>query len=240
MRYKAAIFDMDGTILSTIEDLSDSVNYAMEQCGHKSDFTYDETRQFFGSGIVNALRRALAYELGAPASEYMKLGNDESTLPAEYMPSDEAVQAVREVFNEYYPEHCAIKTGPYPGIHELLDALLDAGVKTAVVSNKINPAVQELVKVHFPGKFSAALGEGAPLRRKPYPDMVEKIMSDLGVEAKDTVYIGDSEVDVETATNSGLDCICVDWGFRDRDFIKAHGGEVIVSYAMEIAEIILG
>lgn len=240
VRYKAAIFDMDGTILSTIEDLSDSVNYAMRECGHKCDFSYQETRQLFGSGIVTALRRALAVELGAPASEYMKLGNDESTIPPEYMPADEDVQAVREVFSEYYPDHCAIKTGPYPGIHKLLDTLLEAGVKTAVVSNKIDPAVQELVKVHFPGKFSAALGEGAPLRRKPYPDMVDKIMADLGVSPEEAVYIGDSEVDVETAAASGLDCICVDWGFRDREFIKAHGGEVFVSEAMEIAKIIIG
>ncbi|MDD5824185.1 MAG: HAD family hydrolase [Firmicutes bacterium] len=241
MKYKAAIFDMDGTILNTIEDLADSMNHSLEVCGHKGDFSFDETKRFFGSGILNAIRRAIAFERGATLDEIMFIGTDrENELATEFIADEEEILRIDKFFYEYYPQHCNIKTGPFPGIHELLDDLLEAGVKTAVVSNKIDPAVQELAKLHFDGKFSAVLGVAESLRIKPYPDMVNAVLAELGVDASDAVYIGDSEIDVRTAANSSLDCIGVDWGFRSRECIESAGPVTMVSKASEIRDIILG
>ena len=204
MRYKAAVFDMDGTILNTLDDLCASLNHAMAETGHRSDFTPGEVGAFFGSGAEEAMARALRTEGGG------------STEPEE-------ARRVFEVFRVWYPAHCEINTRPYPGVLELLTKLRERGVKTAVVSNKLDAAVQALCKTHFPGLFDAHLGEREIVRRKPAPDMTLAALERLGVPPSEAVYIGDSEVDLLTAENAGTDCVAVSWGFRSRDFLEAHG-----------------
>ena len=204
MRYKAAVFDMDGTILNTLDDLCASLNHAMAETGHRSDFTPGEVGAFFGSGAEEAMARALRTEGGGNAKP-------------------EEARRVFEVFRGWYPTHCEINTRPYPGVPELLTELRARGVKTAVVSNKLDAAVRSLCKTHFPGLIDAALGERPDVRRKPAPDMTLAALERLGVPPAEAVYIGDSEVDLLTAENAGTDCVAVSWGFRSRGFLEARG-----------------
>ena len=151
------------------------------------------------------------------------------------------LQKIQEIYTPYYAAHCDIKTGPYAGILEVLEKLRAAGVKTAVVSNKPDIAVQKLVNDLFTGMFDLSVGEMDGVRRKPAPDMTEKALRDLGTtDKKEAVYIGDSEIDMQTAENSGLDCISVDWGFRGRKFLEEHKAKTIVSRPEEILPLILG
>lgn len=215
MKYKLAIFDLDGTILDTLEDLTDSVNYALTECGYPTR-TITEVRSFVGNGIRRLIERCL--------------------------PTDAAkteIDRVHGIFAAYYKAHCAVKTAPYRGTEALLQRLRDGGVLTAVLSNKADFAVQPLVQQYFPGLFDTALGERPGVPRKPAPDGVHEILERLGVSKADAVYIGDSDVDITTAENAGMDCISVDWGFRDRAFLLEHGAKVIVSEPMEIALTIL-
>lgn len=214
MRYKLAVFDMDGTILDTLDDLTDSVNFALSKSGF-SKHTREEVCSFVGNGIRKLIERAVS----------------EGTETA-------VIDKVHSDFTEYYKTHCADKTRPYNGIIELLEKLREAGCKTAVVSNKADYAVQELCRQYFDGLFDAAAGERKGISKKPAPDSVFEILRQLGTEKADAVYIGDSDVDIETAHNAGMDSIIVDWGFRKREFLKEHGAECIVSNTKEIAEII--
>lgn len=233
---------MDGTVLNTVDDLRDAVNYAMKQTGHRHDYTSEDTRRFFGSGVMVALTRALAMEHGAGAASLVDIGTPRETFPDGV--SGEAIKEeaarIQPMYKEYYDAHCDIKTGPYPGIPELLHALRARNVVTAVVSNKPDPAVQKLVKDYFSGLFDLAVGEQDGVRRKPFPDMTDKALKDLGVSPADAVYIGDSEIDMQTAENSHLDCISVSWGFRGEQFLKARGAKTIVSQPSEILHIITG
>ena len=215
MKYQLAIFDLDGTILDTLDDLADSLNYALEKSGYPVR-TRDEVRRFVGNGIRKLIER------GVPS------GTDA-----------ESVSRVHEDFTAYYKVHCADKTKPYENIPELLKKLRENGVKTAVVSNKADYAVQDLCVQYFEGLFDAAVGEREGVRKKPAPDSVNAVLEKLGVNRENSVYIGDSDVDVETARNSGMNCIAVDWGFRDRDLLISSGAEIIVSEPMKIAEIVL-
>ena len=214
MRYKAAIFDMDGPILNTLEDLPDSPNYALAHHGFP-ERTIDEFRRFVGNGIRKLIERAV------PA------GTDVATI-----------DKVFDTFASYYKEHSAIKTRPYDGIHDAIAKLRAAGVKTAVVSNKADFAVQDLCVDYFPGMFDFALGEKSGIAKKPAPDMVEECLRTLGFEKKDVVYIGDSDVDLATARNSGTDVIMVGWGFRDEEFLKENGAEFVVHSPKEAWEFI--
>ncbi len=235
-RYKAAVFDMDGTILDTIEDLKDAINHAMAHFGHKADFTAKETFAFFGSGALTALKRALAAEKWLTDDQIAAIGTrDEPKLPFDSSIADE----ILEYYKPYYAEHCAVKTGPYEGIIGLLSELRKAGIKTAVVSNKPDEAVQTLCIDHFPGCFDHAAGEKAGIRRKPAPDMIYAALEDMGIAPEDAVYVGDTEVDIETARNSDLDCICVDWGFRSRKQLLDCGAETIVSTCEELQSALL-
>jgi phosphoglycolate phosphatase len=158
----------------------------------------------------------------------------EPELPFESCVADE----ILEYYKPYYAEHCAIRTGPYPGINALLSDLRNAGIKTAVVSNKPDEAVQTLCRDHFSGCFDHAAGEKPGIKRKPAPDMIIAALEEMGIASEDAVYIGDTEVDIQTARNSGLDCICVDWGFRSREQLLDCGAETIVSSCDEIEKII--
>lgn len=237
MRYRAAIFDMDGTILNTIGDLTDSLNHVFAQTGHRHDFTEEDVRTFFGSGAHVAIQRALAVELGAPASGLEGIGA--GTDPAIYGVDEKEVKRIETIFTPWYAAHCNLKTGPYAGIPEVIGRLRAAGVKTAVVSNKPDIAVQKLAEEIFPGSFDVSIGELPEVRRKPAPDMTDKALRILGVNREDAVYIGDSEVDMQTAEASGLPCISVSWGFRGRQFLKKHHASIIIDRPEELVREIL-
>ena len=209
------IFDMDGTLLNTLDDLTDSVNFAMEQMGVPL-YTADEVRMMVGNGILNLIKRALPN------------GTEQAT-----------VEAVYNDFNAYYKLHSADKTKPYDGITEMLEQLKSKGVKLAVVSNKADYAVQDLCVKYFGGIFDAVAGEKVGVPKKPAPDGVNNILTQLGIERKNSVYIGDSDVDLQTAANSEMDCIAVNWGFRDENLLRENGAELIVSSPDEIVEIII-
>ena len=214
MNYELAIFDMDGTILDTLQDLHDTLNYVLGM-HHFPLRTIDETRRFVGNGIRKLVERAL------PA------GSDDATI-----------DRVFASFKEYYKDHCAVATKPYDGITELLKELREAGIKTAVVSNKADFAVQELCETYFKGLFDCAVGEREGVRRKPSPDSVYAVLEKLAVAKEHAVYIGDSDVDLATAENAGLPCIAVTWGFRDRDFLEAHGASEYAKEPMDILKLL--
>lgn len=214
MSYKLAIFDMDGTILNTLEDITGAVNFALEANGYPKR-TIDEVRFFVGNGLKVLIERAV------PA------GVDE-----------ECVQKVFDTMIPYYVAHSSDMTAPYPKVIELLQRLREKGIKCAVVSNKANAAVQDLVVKYFDGLFDAALGESPEIAKKPAPDMTLSVLEKLGFEQADAVYIGDSDVDIQTARNSGLDEIIVDWGFREREFLQKAGAKRIVSNTDEVYKII--
>ena len=205
MKYQAAIFDLDGTLLNTLEDLADSTNYIMRSFGHP-ERTLKEVRCFVGNGIRKLIERS------APKDT----------------PTEE-IDRMFDAFKEYYGAHCAEKTKPYDGIMDLLDNLQKQGVKLAVVSNKADYAVKALCEQYFPGYFDEAVGERVGIARKPAPDTVNEVLKNLQMNKSQAVYIGDSEVDVQTAKNAEMDCIAVDWGFRDKDVLEKAGAEIIVS-----------
>lgn len=249
MKYKAAIFDMDGTVLDTIGDLTNAVTHAMKESGHSSDFTVEEVRHFFGSGAPVAFARALAFESGEDLETIRKIGtaspkdtpcHDREVRQEAFTSTEmtEEVHRLTEIFSKYYPDHCEELTRPFPGISEMLDHLHEAGVRLAVVSNKIDPAVQILAGNHFPGLFDFALGTTENLRRKPFPDMVNKCLEVLGVDREDAVYVGDSEIDIQTAEAAGMDCVSVTWGFRSTEFLHEHGAECIVRDPEELIRVI--
>lgn len=215
MKYKYAVFDLDGTILDTLDDLADSTNAALAQYSFPAR-TVDEVRQFVGNGIKKLIERAVP-----PNAD------------------DEQTAGVFEYFKTHYKAHCKDKTKPYDGIPELLSALRQRGIKTAVVSNKADFAVKELIDDYFPGLFDFCAGEREGVRRKPAPDTVYEAMKALGADKGSAVYIGDSDVDVMTAKNSGIDCIGVSYGFRGRDFLIAHGAEVIADTVAQLSDMLL-
>lgn len=237
MAYQAALFDLDGTILDTAEDLRAAVEHALAQTGHSRAFPIAEVKALFGSGAKTAFVRALRLEKGAPLPSLEAVGTPADDTPAEVVTEAERALAV---FREYYPAHCEIKTRPYPGVIELMEALRARDVKIAVVSNKLDAAVQRLCEKYFPGLTDAALGEREPeVRRKPAPDMTAAALRRLGAAPDKAVYIGDSEIDLETAKNAGLPCIAVSWGFRDRAFLARHGAARIVSDAAALRRCLL-
>ena len=214
MNYTTILFDLDGTILDTGEDLQHSLNHVLEKYGMPPRSLAD-TRRFLGNGI----RRLI--ELGAGE------GVSADTLDAMF--SD---------FKAYYRLHCLDRTRPYEGIVPLLTSLREAGAKTAVVSNKADFAVQSLAERFFPGLFDFAVGEREGIRRKPCPDSVLEALSRLNADRERAVYIGDSEVDIATARNAGLPCLSVTWGFRSQEALLESGAERLVHSPEELREII--
>ena len=236
MFYKAAIFDMDGTILDTSDDLTSAINYAMKMHGHRHDFMNADGRLFFGSGAHTAIQRALALEAGMDRDKILQIG---SAKNSEVPGIDEAeVLRILATYSPYYKAHNAIETRAYDGIPDLLKDLRKAGVKTAVVSNKPNNSVVQLAADYFDNGFDLAIGETEGIGRKPAPDMNFLILDKLGIRAEDAVYIGDTEIDYATAANTGMDLIMVDWGFRPKAQLQALGAKVIVSSAQEIMDIV--
>ena len=203
MRYKAVLFDMDGTVLDTLSDLTDAVNHTL-RLFNMPERTKAECASILGNGAAYLISHAVP----------------EGT-------SDSKVKEVLEVYAPYYDSHCRIKTAPYDGIVALMQKLRAQGCRLAVISNKQDSAVKPLAQSYFPGLLEIAVGESATVRRKPNPDAVLSALRQLGIEREDAVYVGDTEVDILTAKNSGLGCISVPWGFRSREQLEAAGAQPI-------------
>ena len=215
MSYKAVLFDMDGTLLDTLEDLCDSTNHALAQMGYPLR-GIEEIRRFIGNGAEKQIRRAVP--------EGTSEGKIMETLAA---------------FRAYYQDHCQIKTKVYDGLLDVLSELKEKGVKMAVVSNKPDAAVKKLSREYFGDRLDYAIGPSDGVRCKPYPDMAEEALKALDVEKKDAVFVGDSEVDVQTGLNAGLDVIAVSWGFRSRQVVIEAGAKMIADDASELEKLIL-
>ena len=218
MRIKAAIFDLDGTLLNTLEDLCDSTNAALEQYGYPTR-TIDEVRRFVGNGVKLLMLRALGIEKPEDNAEF---------------------EDVFAAFRAHYAEHSNDHTRPYDGVMELMQHLQDAGIEMAIVSNKLDPAVKQLNELYFRQYITVAIGENeaAGVKKKPAPDTVYTALRELGIAAENAVYIGDSEVDLATAKNSGLPCISVTWGFRDRECLTEHGAQIFCDTPEQVWETI--
>lgn len=214
MKYKAIIFDLDGTLTDTLEDLYLSTNYALRSC-ELPERKLEEVRRFVGNGVKKLIERAVP----------------EGTEPR-------MVEQCFEAFHAHYMIHCQDHTRLYPGIASLLTALHAKGYSMAVVSNKIQEGVTELARHFFHGVIDVAIGERPNIPRKPAPDMVQTALAQLGVEASEAVYVGDSDVDLQTAANAGLPCISVLWGFRNRDFLVAHGATTFAETPNDILSLI--
>ena len=216
MAYKAVLFDMDGTLLDTLDDMTDAVNATMKRSGYP-ERTREEVRQFVGNGVTRLL------ELALPGG-----ANDPHF--------DEAVAAYRT----YYASHSEGKTGPYPGVPELVRKLTDAGIACAVVSNKPDLTTKLLAEKFFPLiRVAAGENEAAGIRRKPAPDMVFAAVRELGLSTADCVYVGDSEVDLETGRAARMDVISVLWGFRDREVLEKAGARMLVRTPEELLDAVL-
>ena len=189
-RYDTVIFDLDGTLLNTLEDLTDAVNYVMKEYQYPQR-TIEEVRRFVGNGIRRLMEQAVP----------------ENVSEAEF-------ERAFEDFKRYYTEHCQIKTCAYDGIMPLLKCLYKGGYAMAIVSNKNHGAVCELNDLYFKQYIETAIGQKDGIRKKPAPDTVLQALKELGKDKETAIYVGDSEVDFATAKNTGMDCVLVTWGFR--------------------------
>ena len=213
MRYDTYIFDLDGTLLNTLNDLAASCNYALRSYGFP-EHSVDDVRRFVGNGVRLLMCRAIP--------------------DCDNNPKFEDCYAC---FREHYLHHNLDTTAPYPGIMDMIKALNANGKHIAVVSNKFYEATRALVRHFFGEEISVAIGERPDIHKKPAPDTVNEALRQLGVGREGAVYIGDSDVDIDTARNSGMPCISVLWGFRDKDFLLEHGATTLVSASAEILDI---
>ena len=211
-KFETIIFDLDGTLLDTLGDLAASVNYAL-QVHHMPTHSIDDVRRFVGNGVRLLMERAVPDGAANPQFE-----------------------ETFATFRQHYMEHSLDTTRPYDGILEILSALRHRGYRTAVVSNKFYAATQELCRHFFADSIEVAIGEqeAEGIRKKPAPDTVNEALRQLGVSRERAVYVGDSDVDIATAKASGMPCISVLWGFRDRQFLLEHGATTFISHPQEL------
>lgn len=226
-QYKTIIWDLDGTLMDTLQDLMNAVNHSL-RLNNMPEHTYEEVRMMVGNGVRKLMERAV------PGGE-----------------SNPLFDKTFADFKAYYVEHCQDNTCLYHGIADTIIELKARGVRMAVVSNKLQAGVTELFHsyVRAAGKqdplrlldyMEVGIGERPDVARKPAPDMVAKALQEMGIDGSDAVYVGDSDVDIATAKNSGLPCISVLWGFRDRDFLVAHGAETFVERPEQILDYAIG
>lgn len=215
MKYKAVLFDMDGTVLDTLGDLAAAVNHTLRE------FSMPERSI---AEVAAALSNGAAYLIA-------------HTVPAGT--PKELTDKVLAAYAPYYDAHCDILTGPYDGIVPLMEKLRDRGVKLAVISNKQDTAVKPLAEKYFPGLLEIAVGESTEVRRKPNPDAVLAALRHIGAEREDAIYVGDTEVDLQTARNAGMECASVDWGFRTREQLVEIGAEHIFDTVQELEKYLL-
>ena len=211
---KLVIFDLDGTLLYTLEDLMDSVNYSLEKYGYETK-TLEEVSSFVGNGVEHLLR---------------------SVVPAGV--SDDDFKKCYISFKEYYSEHCCDKTRPYDGVVETLKILKNRGVKIGIVSNKFQEAAEDVCQHYFKGLYDVVMGESETCRRKPAPDGINMICEQYEVEKDEAIFFGDSEVDIKTGDNAGVYCVSVLWGFRSREFLTKHGAHLFIENPLDIADMI--
>lgn len=214
MDKRYAIFDLDGTLLNTLDDLMDSMNYILRE-NNFPERSRDEIRKFVGNGLKKLVERA---------------------IPEGYKKNNILIDKLYVDLSKYYKEHSDIKTAPYPEILEMLDELIANGFVVAIVSNKIDPAVKELSTKYFGDRIKSAIGESPDIKHKPEPDMVLMAMEELGATKENSMYIGDSEVDIQTAVNVGIPCISVLWGFRDKEFLEESGGAIFANSVKKLTE----
>ena len=213
-KINTVVFDLDGTLLDTLTDLMNSVNFALRK-HDLPERSYQEIRSFVGNGVRLLVERAVPEQTTA-----------------------ELTDSVFSSFRQHYMEHCKDTTKPYEGIVELLKELKEKEYKLAIVSNKLQGAVSELNEQFFSDFVEVAIGESENVRRKPAPDSVLRALELLGSSKDETVYVGDSDVDVATAAAAGLDCISVLWGFRDEELLRKCGAENFVSAPQKVIELI--
>ncbi len=206
---------MDGTVLDTLEDLYDSMNHCLAEFS-LPPVSREQVRQGLGNGAVYLVSRC---------------------VPEDYLP--ERQQQFLDIYKPWYAAHCCIKTSPYPGILSVMHELQKKGVRLSIISNKPDPAVQELAEAFFPGLLELVVGESPDVRRKPAPDTVLIAAERMDLSVHDCVYVGDSEVDIQTARNAGMDCISVTWGFRNEDQLIAAGANIIIHEPKELLRFIL-
>jgi phosphoglycolate phosphatase len=214
MRYNTVIFDLDGTLLNTLDDLRDSLNEVLTLKGYAPK-TLEEVRRFVGNGVRNLIRMSVPGEC-----------------------SDEIVTLVMEEFKENYKQNMQNKTRPYNGIMELLLDLYRYNYKIAIVSNKYDAAVKELARTYFGNLIPVAIGETNEIKRKPAPDSIFTAVKELGSSLSSTVLVGDSETDVQTAKNAGIPCIGVTWGFRCREVLRSEGADYLIDTPKELLTLI--
>ena len=215
MPYQTAVFDLDGTLLDTLEDLYRATNAALTRHSLPCR-TRDEIRMFVGNGVEILIRRAVPQGT-----------------------AEETVLAVLSDFKAIYATICEDHTKPYDGIIEMLSDLRERGIRVAVVSNKFDAATKQLCAKYLGGLVEVAIGERAGVRKKPAPDTVYEALRELGVTVEGAVYIGDSDVDIATAKNCGMPCISVTWGLRDEVFLRQSGAETLVDSPESLLGVII-
>ena len=215
MKYDAIFFDLDGTVIDSLQDIVDAVNHTMRRF-HLPEWAPQALKPHLGWGVDTLMRRIL------PDA------------------SDARRRQILALYRPYYAVHAGDKSRPFPGILSMLARLKEDGLLLAILSNKPDAAVQPLAEAYFSDVVSLAVGEVEGVRRKPHPDMLAAAAEKLGVALDRCLYVGDSEVDIDTARNTGIDCVCVSWGFRSREQLRAAGATVIVDSPEALAEWIEG
>jgi len=216
MKYALVIFDLDGTLLDTLDDLTRAVNHALDLQGFPQR-TREEVRHLIGNGIASTMRRAVPEGTGEAAFR----------------------QALSD-FRDYYLSHVNVSTRPYDGIPALLDGMERAGIRAAVNSNKVDRATQALCQAHLPGRFACVLGEQPDIPKKPAPDGALRIVRRLGADPARTLYVGDGETDIQTAANAGIDCAWAAWGYRRASELGGLAVPHAFSSVRELGDYILG
>lgn len=214
MKTEAIIFDLDGTLLNTLEDLADSTNFALDKLNYQPHTT-EEIKSFVGNGVAKLIERAIPN--GRKNPDFDKCLN---------------------IFKKHYSQNMYNKTRPYDNIINLLTELKNKNYKLAVVSNKFDSAVKELCEKYFPDLIDIAIGENEAMgiKKKPAPDTVLQVLDILKIDSLQAIYVGDSDVDIMTAKNSNMQCISVTWGFRDREFLIKNNAEIIIDKPKEIID----